>query len=99
MGNGCEGGTMVAAFGYVHGAGGLDSELDYNYTARDGTCWVIASRVGWLGGRRCQGHGATAQQSLVGLRRPAIPFFGAVARRRAVVRPQQRKDDIYYIYL
>ncbi|KAL6057377.1 Cathepsin F [Balamuthia mandrillaris] len=35
---GCNGGDTVTAYAYVVDAGGLDSEKDYPYTARDGQC-------------------------------------------------------------
>jgi C1A family cysteine protease len=36
--DGCEGGWMNAAMEYVHYNGGIDSEIDYPYTAEDGVC-------------------------------------------------------------
>eukprot|EP01051_Picozoa_sp_SAG22_P014583 SAG22_NODE_1790_length_3569_cov_23.345821_4_plen_490_part_00 len=39
---GCKGGIMEAGFRYIMANGGIDSETDYNYTAKDGTCWTAA---------------------------------------------------------
>ena len=44
---GCAGGDFVGAFEYLLAAKGLDSEVDYPYTARDGfgggRCWTAAA--------------------------------------------------------
>merc|ERR1711962_44342 len=36
--HGCEGGWPARAFSYIINAGGINSEEEYPYTARDGTC-------------------------------------------------------------
>jgi hypothetical protein len=42
--HGCKGGIMEAGFKYIMSNGGIDSELDYNYTAKDGVCWTAAEK-------------------------------------------------------
>jgi len=43
---GCGGGWPYAAFLYVTGAGGQDTEASYKYTARDGTCKFNPNTIG-----------------------------------------------------
>jgi len=50
--DGCNGGNPETAWQYIIGAGGLDSEASYPYTAEDGTCQfkkqdVVASVSSW----------------------------------------------------
>ena len=42
--NGCKGGIMENGFKYIMANGGIDSETDYNYTAKDGQCWTAAEK-------------------------------------------------------
>jgi C1A family cysteine protease len=35
---------MEAGFKYILSNGGIDSEQDYNYTAKDGVCWTAAEK-------------------------------------------------------
>jgi len=42
---GCNGGNPPTAYDYVKGAGGLDDEKDYPYTAQDGTCAFKSTAV------------------------------------------------------
>lgn len=41
---GCKGGIMENGFKYIIANGGIDSEGDYNYTAKDGVCWTAAEK-------------------------------------------------------
>lgn len=41
--SGCEGGVMDAAFLYINMTGGLETENEYGYTARDGVCKFVSS--------------------------------------------------------
>jgi len=42
---GCDGGNPPTAYAYIIGAGGMESEQDYPYTAEDGTCTFTSSDV------------------------------------------------------
>ena len=44
VGTGCQGGEMVTAYQYILRVGGIDSELDYNYTGANGPCWAAAEK-------------------------------------------------------
>jgi hypothetical protein len=35
---------MEKGFEYIMENGGIDSEADYNYTAKDGACWAAAAK-------------------------------------------------------
>lgn len=43
---GCKGGDMVASFKYIHSNDGLDAEISYPYTGKQGECrYSLANNV------------------------------------------------------
>jgi len=69
---GCNGGLMDYAFQWVVQNGGLASEKDYPYTARDGTCKKVASSLKISGFKDVPSKDETALMAAVNLGPVAI---------------------------
>jgi|TARA_B110000208_G_scaffold48677_2_gene64283 hypothetical protein len=40
----CSGGVTSDALKYIHRNGGIDSEVDYSYVTKQGTCWATGAQ-------------------------------------------------------